>query len=156
MTAILAVRLKGQILMGSDRSWSNDSLRMTCGPKVLRLGDYVLALAGEHEVDWEALAAADPQSPSAVGALLGGSDAEAILVDRRRVLRYGCRGANGGWGWGAVKGAVAIGNGGPALLCAWDALHGYEPDPERRMRTALNSVAKRIPGVSAPFDLTWA
>lgn len=128
---------------------------MVCGPKVQRLGNYVLALAGECDVDWDALGAAEPQSPSAVGLLLGQSDAEAILVDRRRVLRYGSRGT-GGWGWGAVKGAVAIGNGGPALWCAWDALQGYELDPEVRMRAALKSVAARIPGVCAPFDLTWA
>lgn len=154
MTAILAVRLKGQILIGSDRAWDSEHLKSTCGPKVIALGErYVLGLAGEFSGDWEGLQQENPLTPGAVGRLLGQSSADVLLIDRRRrSILFGTRGSKS-WGWGAVRGAAAIGSGGAALWCAWDALNGYELDPKRRMRTALGAVAKRVPGVSAPFDV---
>jgi hypothetical protein len=155
MTAILAARVAGGILVGADRAWSDDEQILECGPKIIRVGPWLLACAGEITCDWEALQEQDPRTPSDVSELLGTrSDVGAILV-RNRVLRVGGCSKGGAWQWGTVRGDAAIGSGAAWVRGAWDALAGYESDPEKRMKAALRVAARRCPSVAGPFDVVW-
>lgn len=154
MTAILAARVGGRIIVGADRAWSSADHMYTCGPKVLRAGAWLVALAGEACCDWEALAEHNPRTPDDVGDLLGRSEADVLLV-RGKTIRLGSCDGSKPWAWGAIRGDAAIGDGGSWLHGAWDALEGYELDAETRMRRALKCAARRCPSVKGPFDVVW-
>lgn len=125
-----------------------------CGPKVIRSGAWLVALAGEAHCDWDGLGEYDPRTPDDIGDLLGRSSADVLLI-KGRMLRFGSCDGSKPWSWGAIRGDAAIGSGASWLHGAWDALKGYEPDPEKRMRAALRVAARRCPSVAGPFDVVW-
>ncbi len=152
MTAILAARTSDGILIGSDRCWSNGTLVFRCGPKVIPLsGGWWLGVAGSAACDWDALRGTSIKVPSDLDAHLG-EHAAALLI-RGKSIRFGQPLGGRAWEWGLVKGDTAIGSGAPHVLSAWDALAGYESDPEKRMRRALQITARRCPDVAGPFDV---
>lgn len=145
MTAILAAPTKHGVLVGSDRALTDLEKHgvSTSGPKVLRVGTWLIGLCSTYEGDWDALAKIDPPDcPDDWTPLLPTADEEAqVLLVRGRVVRLG-EVYRGGWCWGKTRGAVAIGSGGSETKAAWTALQRYERDPEKRMRAALSATAR--------------
>lgn len=158
MTAILAAPAGGRIIVGSDRALTDLSAHSinTVGPKVLRVGDWLVGCAGVYGGDWEALAKQDPpDEPSDWSLILPPHEDASVLLVRGKTIRLGevCRGY---WCWGVTRGACAIGSGGSEVHAAWLALRGYETDPEKRMRAALAASARVNVTVRGPFDVLWS
>lgn len=158
MTAILAAPAGGRVIVGSDRAWSDTDAGtiFTCGPKVLRVGDWLIGCAGVYAGDWEALASIDPpESPSDWSHVLPVHDESQVVLIRGASIRLG-EVYKGHWCWGVTRGACAIGSGGSEAHAAWLALREYETDHEKRMRRALAATARVNVTVRGPFDVMWS
>lgn len=155
MTAIIAARVGSRVIVGSDRAWSSGYHKLTCGPKVLRVGAWLIGCAGVYGGDWEALAKVDPpDDPDAWSDILPKHEDSQVLLARGTVIRLG-EVQKGFWCWGQTRGTCAVGAGGSETQAAWLALSRYEQDPEKRMRAALSATARVNPTVAGPFDVLW-
>lgn len=154
MTAILAARSKGRVYIASDRAVSLDNGQvLACGPKAIKVGGFVLALAGSIGGHWEALQEATPTTIRDLCDLVGhGPDAEAVAAQGPNLWLLSWEGSaeTGRWGACLVNGPVALGSGGLVALGAYLARRG---PVERRMREALALTAFAVGGVAPPFDV---
>jgi hypothetical protein len=158
VTAILAAPAAGRVIVGADRAWSDTDAGTiyTCGPKVLRVGDWLIGCAGVYGGDWEALASIDPpDAPSDWSHILPPHEDSSVVLVRGKTIRLG-EVHKGYWCWGETRGACAIGSGGSEVHAAWLAMRGYETDHEKRMRAALAASARVNVTVRGPFDVFWS
>lgn len=158
MTAILAAPAAGRVIIGSDRAITDLDKHAinTVGPKVLRVGDWLIGCAGVYGGDWDALATIDPpDAPSDWSDVLPRHKDASVILVRGRTIRLG-EVSGGAWCWGVTRGALAIGSGGSEVHAAWLALRGYETDHEKRMRAALAASARVNVTVRGPFDVMWS
>lgn len=152
MTAILAVKSKGRVIVGSDRAVTCDNGQvLRCGPKVIWVGGFLVGLAGSIGGHWEALQEATPATIRDVCQLLGpGPEAEAIAAQRGNLWLLSWEAGDGRWSACEVDGPVALGSGG---LVALGAFLGAQGTTDRRIRRALELTAKHVGGVAGPFDV---
>ena len=109
MTAILAVPVGGRVLVGSDRALTNLETHSigTLGPKVLRVGGWLVGASGVYGGDWEALKKLDPpDAPSDWSHVLPTNEDACVLLVRGRTVRLG-EVYKGFWCWGKTRGASA-------------------------------------------------
>lgn len=156
MTAILAVKSRGRVYIGSDRAVTCDNGQvLKCSPKAIWIGGYLVALAGSIGGHWEALQEATPANIRELCGLLGpGSEAEVAVAQRDNLWLVSWEneagGTDGRWSACEVDGPIALGSGGLVTLGAYLARQGTV---ERRLRCALQITAQHIGGVTPPFDV---
>lgn len=155
MTAILAVPHGRKVYVAADRGITDgNGAAWVCSPKVVRLGEYVFALAGAVGGDWDALKATcpDPRSPSDILSAVGpGPDAMALIAFGGQVVLAQWD-ASARWGCCRVYGAIGIGQGGPWAEGAYLAQPRSVSVRDRVLR-ALAISAERCSSVRGPFDL---
>lgn len=152
MTAILAVKSKGRVHIGSDRAISLDNGQVIrCGPKSIWVGRYLLAVAGSLGGHWEALQEASPANLRELCDLIGyGPNAEALAAQGPNLWLLSYDKEEERWGACEVSGPVALGSGGLVTLGAYYAVQGTA---ERRLLRALQITAANVAGVKEPFDV---
>lgn len=150
MTAILAVRDRGKVLVGYDSAITlGNSQQLICGPKAIWIGGYLVAVAGEIGGHWEALQLEHPKSIRELCDVLGpGPGAELLIAQGATLWGGGYSTSEGRWSVCEVAGPIALGNGGMCTLGAYAALKG---PIRKRMIGALEITARYVQGVGGPF-----
>jgi hypothetical protein len=169
VTAILAVHDGHDVLIAADRAWvnGNGGLTILNTPKICRVGDWLVAVAGSLGGPWplpetnRILALRDLLSLLPPPAAVDADDPGHLLLVRGDVHRapevHFAQGHSSGlWSAGAVRGPVAIGSGGDYALGAWDALGVVPRIPAaHRLQGALEISARCCTQVHAPWDI-WS
>lgn len=155
MTAILASVHGSRVLIGADRALTSSSgSTVECKPKVIRVGDFVVAAAGSLGGYWEGLQKRKPKTVSALTAALGGGENAEVIFARHGTLYLAYwEDSDDRWAVLEINTVATTGNGGAAARGAWEALQDL--DPEERTIRALEISAKCCAGVEGPFDLLW-
>lgn len=161
MTAILAVQYErdGQrrVLMAGDRALVNPATgdALECGPKVIRVGRFVIGIAGAIGGIWNEIRFADPvpQSVADVLALIGPGPDGMVLIAQGAQLCAAQWDSSQRWSVDRVKLPSAIGCGGQAAVSAFSALTSCGVETKTAVRKAMAQAAKINAFVRAPFDL---
>lgn len=165
MTAILAAKVGRRYLLGADRALTAEdtgAVALCATPKILRLGEYLVGVAGSLGGWWEALPVVCPypECPADVLTALGpGPNAEALIARGGRLWDAywdGGDAPHARWSLLEVAGDVAIGSGGAWAQGAWEGMRGTKIPPEKRMLRALQISAQCCNSVRGPFDVLWA